>query len=990
MTTLPPFPEENEDPWNDKIQAWAAEVKSLLEGPSSPETIQAYFSSTLKLAMFEGIGDLLVGSEADGGAAAILPRGLDGQILQVNTLQPLGLEWSDRLTQAQSAAQDAINLATQTAIEAVRSVITEYAVNSSETVAPTTGWSTDQPIRTPGTYIWYRTITTKGPIEEEEVITSAPALLTGNTGSQGIPGEQGPQGEQGDQGPQGIPGTPGADGTPRYMWLKYADSPTTGMSDSPTGKSYIGVAYNKTTATESSTYSDYEWSLIKGPQGDQGNQGIQGPPGEDGQPTYTWIKYGTSSAGAGLSDDPTGRAYIGIAYNKTTPVESTTPGDYTWSLIQGPQGVQGDPGAPGAAGKGISSATIRYQVSSSGTVTPTGTWTTSPGATSPGEFLWTRTVLTFTDSTTATAYSVAAHGSTGATGATGSTGATGAAGVSISSITPYFLQVGAGSSTPAKPVTNPPGGSWSLTEPGYTTSTELYRTELIVFSNATFAYTNVSKVSSYTAATQAVTAANLADAAAKGLIKASVTDPGHAVGRLWMVLNGSGDTIGIKISNGSAWSSYALMADQILVPGSVGPTQIANGAITTVKLDATAINGMTITGATVQTTATSSRGVKIDSSGLKAYNNSGVLTLDINGSTGAITITGTINASAGTFSGNITLTGTITASGATSASPGFYVLDTTSNMRSALRPRGLEFHDPSGSTQTIRINTTKISTGDPLVPGIIAMQFRNSDDNIVMEVSKYLFGSHQFGLKLDRGVKIGYGPPILDYDGFNGHFFLRSGLSSTYAIKGFHIGADPAGLPPASASNVTLGDVAFTNYNAAPGREPGLGLYAYRPNSPVGWELVDLFIKPVFKINSIGRSNQSIPNATWTLMNSIFGSTPEINRGFTSWSSGVLTIKEPGIYYLGCRMAMTSGGSVGSVRVRIMLNTSATPTNWTDVILDTPEYQSHSVEGSGLFQFAAGDTIRMWAFQASGVTRSIEGGIPSNYLNLIWLAPVGP
>lgn len=132
-------------------------------------------------------------------------------------------------------------------------------------------------------------------------------------------------------GSQGIPGSPGKDGQTLYTWLKYADSPTSGMSDSPDGKKYMGIAYNKTTPTESDTYSDYQWSLIQG-------QGVPGPPGEDGQTLYTWIKYATSPQGNNMSDSPDGRDYIGFAYNKTTATESDDPNDYTWSLIQGADG----------------------------------------------------------------------------------------------------------------------------------------------------------------------------------------------------------------------------------------------------------------------------------------------------------------------------------------------------------------------------------------------------------------------------------------------------------------------------------------------------------------------------------------------------------------------------------------------------------------------------------------------------------------------------
>lgn len=146
------------------------------------------------------------------------------------------------------------------------------------------------------------------------------------------------------EGDQGIPGPDGADGQSLYTWLKYADTPTSGMSNDPTGKTYMGLAYNKTNPIESGVYADYEWSLIQG-------EGVEGPPGADGQTTYTWIKYGTSATGAGFSDSPVGATHIGIAYNKTTAVESTNPADYEWALIQGPEGPEGPQGPEGPAGE---------------------------------------------------------------------------------------------------------------------------------------------------------------------------------------------------------------------------------------------------------------------------------------------------------------------------------------------------------------------------------------------------------------------------------------------------------------------------------------------------------------------------------------------------------------------------------------------------------------------------------------------------------------
>ncbi|MEW4131915.1 tail fiber domain-containing protein [Bacillus thuringiensis] len=141
------------------------------------------------------------------------------------------------------------------------------------------------------------------------------------------------KGDKGDTGLTGSAGIDGKDGATYYTWLKYADTPTTGMSDDPTNKTYMGIAYNKTTATESTNYADYSWSLIKGAKGDQGLQGIPGAKGADGQTTYTWVKYADDELGNGMADLPDGKRYLGLAFNKTTATESTNKADYQWSPL---------------------------------------------------------------------------------------------------------------------------------------------------------------------------------------------------------------------------------------------------------------------------------------------------------------------------------------------------------------------------------------------------------------------------------------------------------------------------------------------------------------------------------------------------------------------------------------------------------------------------------------------------------------------------------
>lgn len=174
----------------------------------------------------------------------------------------------------------------------------------------------------------------------------------------------GEKGEPGKDGPQGVPGPAGQDGKTLYTWIRYAeDANGTGISNSPDGKSYIGLAYNKETASESNNPSDYTWSKITG------KDGVAGPAGEDGKTLYTWIKYADtmpSSSSSTIYDIPNQNTkYIGIAVNKDTASESTDAMVYTWSLFRGADGINGTNGKDGRDGRivypaGIYDATVTY------------------------------------------------------------------------------------------------------------------------------------------------------------------------------------------------------------------------------------------------------------------------------------------------------------------------------------------------------------------------------------------------------------------------------------------------------------------------------------------------------------------------------------------------------------------------------------------------------------------------------------------------------
>lgn len=99
----------------------------------------------------------------------------------------------------------------------------------------------------------------------------------------------------------------------------------------------------------SGTINNAEYQLIAadGTDGKDGLDGVPGKDGVDGKTLYTWIMYADDAEGNGISNDPTGKSFIGFAYNKESQLESNNPEDYIWSDIKGEQGVPGEVGADG-------------------------------------------------------------------------------------------------------------------------------------------------------------------------------------------------------------------------------------------------------------------------------------------------------------------------------------------------------------------------------------------------------------------------------------------------------------------------------------------------------------------------------------------------------------------------------------------------------------------------------------------------------------------
>lgn len=253
----------------------------------------------------------------------------------------------------------------------------------------------------------------------------------GPKGDKGDPGEQGLRGLQGDKGDQGIQGPKGADGKDgktTYFHIKYSavSNPTSASQMTETPSKYIGT-YVDFTQTDSDDPKKYSWQQLEGSQGPQGKQGISGTNGADGKTSYLHIKYSNDGGKTftGNSGEDIG-AYIGtcVDYAKDDP---TSVGTYKWAKIKGEAGAKGD---KGDTGKGVKSTSVAYQVSTSGTTVPTGTWSGSVPSASAGQYLWTRTIITYTDDTTSTIYSVGRMGTNGANGINGK---------SIGSVVNYYL-----------------------------------------------------------------------------------------------------------------------------------------------------------------------------------------------------------------------------------------------------------------------------------------------------------------------------------------------------------------------------------------------------------------------------------------------------------------------------------------------------------------------------------------------------------------------
>ena len=118
-----------------------------------------------------------------------------------------------------------------------------------------------------------------------------------------------------------------------YTWIKFSSSKDdTNLSNSYTGKVYIGISYDNNSNIKSNNPIDYKWINIDIVEGVERSNG-----------EYVLIRYATSDIGEDMTLSPTGMSYIGIKYNgvKTKWVEGV---DYFDKTLD-PEELEWRPGA---------------------------------------------------------------------------------------------------------------------------------------------------------------------------------------------------------------------------------------------------------------------------------------------------------------------------------------------------------------------------------------------------------------------------------------------------------------------------------------------------------------------------------------------------------------------------------------------------------------------------------------------------------------------
>lgn len=146
--------------------------------------------------------------------------------------------------------------------------------------------------------------------------------------------------------------------------------------------------------------TEYRFSVSDGAKGDKGDN------------AYVHIRFASqkpTSSSSSMGTEPDD--WIGF-YSGNKSVAPTDPMEYVWAPFKGATGNTGSPAT-------LTSAKVEYQVGTSGTIEPSGSWSASVPATGQGKYLWTRITIQFNTGNAIQYFSVGYFGING-TGAVAS------------------------------------------------------------------------------------------------------------------------------------------------------------------------------------------------------------------------------------------------------------------------------------------------------------------------------------------------------------------------------------------------------------------------------------------------------------------------------------------------------------------------------------------------------------------------------------------
>lgn len=227
------------------------------------------------------------------------------------------------------------------------------------------------------------------------------------------------------------------DGVIKYVGMTY--DMVASQITQPTALTVSAWVDNKEVASEEVTFLNVSDGRngTPGPKGDKGEQGPKGDRGNDGLPGKNGIGIRNTSVLYGLSvsetvpptawyQNPPALVKGQWFWTKTvwTYTDNTSETGYQKTYVA-KDGNDGNNGIAGKDGVGIRSTTITYAQGTSGTVAPTTGWTSQVPNVPAGQYLWTKTVWSYTDNTNETGYSVSKIGEQGPQGVKGDTGAKG-------------------------------------------------------------------------------------------------------------------------------------------------------------------------------------------------------------------------------------------------------------------------------------------------------------------------------------------------------------------------------------------------------------------------------------------------------------------------------------------------------------------------------------------------------------------------------------